>query len=165
MVTVGLKEGEQNISLVMKPCCFYLYFYISVWVVEIEMAKFQHEHVILFEDCLSPSANVDVWALHNCIFDRRWLYPECVVLLGQVGENVGVEHNGLQEAAPQHCQLGTELAHIPADLLRHFLMAFLQLKVGTTKKIFLSFQAECVSLDFCMSFIWFLPTRLKIPQM
>lgn len=61
-------------------------------------------------------------------------HPECVVLLGQVGENVGVEHNGLQEVAPQHCQLGTELAHIPADLLRHFLMAFLQLKEGSEQQ-------------------------------
>lgn len=54
-------------------------------------------------------------------------HPERVVLLGQVGEDVGVEHSGLQEAAPQNSQLGAELAHIPADLLRYLLMAFLQL--------------------------------------
>ena len=54
-------------------------------------------------------------------------HPECVVLLGQVGEDVGVEHSGLQETAPQSSQLGAELAHVPADLLRYLLMAFLQL--------------------------------------
>lgn len=40
---------------------------------------------------------------------------------------MGVEHSGLQEAAPQISQLGTELAHVPADLLCHLLMAVLQL--------------------------------------
>lgn len=54
-------------------------------------------------------------------------HPERVVLLGQVGEDVGVEHSGLQEAAPQSRQLGADLAQIPANLLRYLLMAFLQL--------------------------------------
>lgn len=61
---------------------------------------------------------------------ERDSHPERVVLLGQVGEDVGVEHSGLQEAAPQSSQLGAELAHVPADLLRYLLMAFLQL-MGT----------------------------------
>lgn len=59
-------------------------------------------------------------------------HPERVVLLGQVGEDVGVEHGGLQEAAPQSGQLGAELAHVPADLLRYLLVAFLQL-MGTER--------------------------------
>lgn len=50
-----------------------------------------------------------------------------MVLLGQVGEDVGVEHSSLQEAAPLSSQLGAELAHIPADLLRNLLVPFLQL--------------------------------------
>lgn len=54
-------------------------------------------------------------------------HPERVVLLGQVGEDVGVEHSGLQETAPQNSQLGAKLAHVPADLLRYLLMALLQL--------------------------------------
>lgn len=49
------------------------------------------------------------------------------MLLGQVGEDVGVEHSSLQEAAPQSRQLGAELAQIPANLLHYLLMAFLQL--------------------------------------
>lgn len=61
-------------------------------------------------------------------------HPERVVLLGQVGEDVGVEHSSLQEAAPQSGQLGAELAHVPADLLRHLLVAFLQLMEGSEKK-------------------------------
>lgn len=58
---------------------------------------------------------------------KRGSHPERVVLLGQVGEDVGVEHSGLQEVAPQRSQLGAELAHIPADLLCYLLMAILQL--------------------------------------
>lgn len=54
-------------------------------------------------------------------------HPECVVLLGQIGEDVGVEHSSLQEAAPQGSQLGAELAHVSADLLCYLLMAVLQL--------------------------------------
>lgn len=66
-------------------------------------------------------------------------HPERVVLLGQIGEDVGVEHSRLQETAPQSSQLGAELAHVPADLLRYLLMAFLQL-MGTEmgqRKIYL----------------------------
>lgn len=55
-------------------------------------------------------------------------HPERVVLLGQIGEDVGVEHGGRQEAAPQSSQLGAELAHIPADLLCYLLVAFLHLR-------------------------------------
>lgn len=55
----------------------------------------------------------------------RRSHPECVVLLGQVGEDVRVENGGLQEVAPQSGQPGAELAHVPADLLRHALVAFL----------------------------------------
>lgn len=58
-------------------------------------------------------------------------HPERVVLLGQIGQDVGVEHSGLQEAAPQSGQLEAELAYVPADLLRHLLVAFLQLKRKT----------------------------------
>lgn len=65
---------------------------------------------------------------------KRGSHPERVVLLGQVGEDVGVEHSGLQEAAPQSGQLGAELAHVPADLLRHLLMAFLQLTETETSQ-------------------------------
>ena len=54
-------------------------------------------------------------------------HPERMVLLGQVGQDVGVEHSSLQEAAPQRRKLGAELAHIPADLFRHLLVPFLQL--------------------------------------
>lgn len=57
-------------------------------------------------------------------------HPERVVLLGQVGQDVGVEQSSLKEAAPQCCQLGAELAHVPADLLRHLLVVFLQLMKG-----------------------------------
>lgn len=57
-------------------------------------------------------------------------HPERVVLLGQVGQDVGVEQRSLKEAAPQCCQLGTELAHVLADLLRHLLVVFLQLMKG-----------------------------------
>lgn len=52
------------------------------------------------------------------------------MLLGQVGQDVGVEQRDVKEAAPQRCQLGAELAHVPADLLRHLLVAFLQLMKG-----------------------------------
>lgn len=54
-------------------------------------------------------------------------HPERVVLLGQVGEDVGVEQSGVKKAAPQRRQLGAELAHVPADLLRHLLVVFLHL--------------------------------------
>lgn len=57
-------------------------------------------------------------------------HPERVVLLGQVGQDVGVEQSSLEEAAPQCCQLGAELAHVPADLLSHLLVVFLQLMKG-----------------------------------
>lgn len=49
------------------------------------------------------------------------------MLLGQVGQDVGVEDSSIQETAPQCGQLGAELAHVPADLLRHFLVGLLQL--------------------------------------
>lgn len=65
---------------------------------------------------------------------KRSSHPERVVLLGQVGEDVGVEHSGLQEAAPQSGQLGAELAHVPADLLRHLLVAFLKLMETETSQ-------------------------------
>lgn len=60
------------------------------------------------------------------------------MLLGQVGKDVGVEHSSLQEAAPQSRQLGAELAHVPADLLRYLLMTFLQLveQKGVRKRYF-----------------------------
>lgn len=64
---------------------------------------------------------------------RRDSHPERVVFLGQIGEDVGVEQSGLQEAAPQSSQLGAELAHVPADLLRYLLVALLQL-IGDRKK-------------------------------
>lgn len=57
------------------------------------------------------------------------------MLLGQVGQDVGVEQRGVKEAAPQRCQLGAELAHVPADLLRHLLVVFLQLMKGLKKKV------------------------------
>lgn len=57
-------------------------------------------------------------------------HPERVVLLGQVGQDVGVEQSGIKEAAPQRRQLGAELAHVPADLLRHLLVVFLHLMKG-----------------------------------
>lgn len=59
-------------------------------------------------------------------------HPERVVLLGQIGQDVGVEHSSLQETRPQSSQLGAELAHIPADLLCYLIMSFLQL-MGTEK--------------------------------
>lgn len=62
-------------------------------------------------------------------------HPERVVLLGQIGQDVGVEHSSLQETRPQSSQLGAELAHIPADLLCYLLMSFLQL-TGTEKNIY-----------------------------
>lgn len=71
--------------------------------------------MLAFERCISTS----LMGCHS--------HPKRVVLLGQIGEDVGVEHGGLQEAAPQSGQLGAELAHVPADLLRYPLMAFLQL--------------------------------------
>lgn len=55
------------------------------------------------------------------------------MLLGQVGQDVGVEQSSLKEAAPQCCQLGAELAHVPADLLRHLLVVYLQLMTGERK--------------------------------
>lgn len=56
------------------------------------------------------------------------------MLLGQVGQDVGVEQSGIKKAAPQRCQLGAELAHVPADLLRHLLAIFLHLMKGEGKK-------------------------------
>lgn len=86
------------------------------------------QEMLTFEHCISMP-------LMEC-----GSHPERVVLLGQVGEDVGVEHSGLQEAAPQSSQLGAELAHVPADLLCYLLVAFLQLR-GTErsqeKRIFL----------------------------
>lgn len=76
-------------------------------------------------------------------------HPERVVLLGQIGEDVGVEHSGLQEAAPQSSQLGAELAHIPADLLCYLLMALLQL-TGTEKYII---KLNAVAVKDCPKYI------------
>ena len=54
-------------------------------------------------------------------------HPERVVLLGQVGEDVRVEDHLAKEATPKRSQLGAELAHVSADVLRYLLVAVLQL--------------------------------------
>ena len=95
--------------------------------------------MITFEHCISTP-------LMEC--DS---HPERVVLLGQIGEDVGVEHSRLQEAAPQSSQLGAELAHVPADLLCYLLMAFLQLmdRDGSEKNISLCYQLNTLTIkDF-----------------
>ncbi|TNN66918.1 hypothetical protein EYF80_022835 [Liparis tanakae] len=63
-----------------------------------------------------------------------------VVLLGQVGQDVGVEDGGLQEVAPQVGQLGAQPAHVPADLLRHALVVVLEL-MGEQRNILRSLAA------------------------
>lgn len=68
-----------------------------------------------------------VMVRHIRIFGLEF-YPESVVLLRQMGQDVGVEHSSLQEAVPQTSQLRAELVNIFADLLSHLLMAFLQLR-------------------------------------
>lgn len=102
------------------------------------MAKFKHSrrnhhHCALIRRLSGLWLRKHTADVEHCIsmpLMERDSHPERVVLLGQVGEDVGVEHSGLQEAAPQSSQLGAELAHVPADLLRYLLMAFLQL-IGT----------------------------------
>lgn len=74
------------------------------------------------------------------------------MLLGQVGQDVGVEQRGVKEAAPQRCQLGAELAHVPADLLRHLLVVFLQLMKGERvkkKKRYMTQSVNASALTFC----------------
>lgn len=70
--------------------------------------------------------NRTLWLLR----ETRGSHPERVVLLGQVGQDVGVEQSRVQEAAPERSQPGAELAHVPADLLRHLLVVFLALVRG-----------------------------------
>lgn len=95
-----------------------------VWASEMQLAKFKD--VTLLQH--SAAAAIGASCTPAC-----GSHPERVVLLGQVGQDVGVEQNSLKEVAPQCCQLGAELAHVPADLLRHLLMVFLQLMKGERK--------------------------------
>ena len=85
----------------------------TIWIVALRTQS----KMITFEHCISLP-------LMECES-----HPESVVLLSQIGEDVGVEHSGLQEAAPQSSQLGAKLAHVPADLLRYLLMTILQLYI------------------------------------
>lgn len=122
------------------------YFCFLVWGLRMKIATFEHISTS-FPYCSSNSETVwtalqitaslisaGLWwrvCVGVCVFLS---HPERVVLLGQVGEDVGVEHSGLQEAAPQSSQLGAELAHIPADLLSYFFMTVLQLKRSDIQK-------------------------------
>lgn len=90
-------------------------------------------------------------------------HPERVVLLGQIGQDVGVEHSSLQEAAPQSSQLGAELAHVPADLLCYLLMALLQL-MGMEKQIYYETEYKAIStIIIIMSvLVWFSCSYINI---
>lgn len=55
-------------------------------------------------------------------------HPECVVFLGQVGQDMCVGNSSLHEAGPQGRQLGAELGQVSTDLFCYFLMSFLQLE-------------------------------------
>lgn len=55
-------------------------------------------------------------------------HPECVVFLGQVGQDMYVGYDSLQEAGPQSRQLGAELGEISTDLFCYLVMDILQLE-------------------------------------
>lgn len=76
-------------------------------------------------------------------------HPERVVLLGQVGQDVGVEQSTVQKVAPQCRQLAAELAHVPADLLRHLLVVFLHLQKGEGRKDRAAGECMCFGPVHC----------------
>ena len=55
-------------------------------------------------------------------------HPECVVFLGQVGQDMCVGYGSLQEAGPQSRQLGAEQGEISTDMFCFLLMASLNLE-------------------------------------